>query len=1036
MKKIISLLAAFSVVAGMGLSTVNAAELGIIVNTNFEEDTAGFNARGTATVVTSTDTSNSGSSCMLVSDRGANAWEGASRGITGIKLDETYKVSAYVKAATPGDSFEVKLSLELTDFNGTDYPQIASATITSDSWTLLEGTWKADYTGNLETLNLNLETSDNGIGKSFYVDDLSFASTSVKLPDVEVAPEQVIERTYSGVELAKDVVDTKYARSIEIMQILGVMDGYPDGTFKPENTVTRAEFVTMLLRLMNDSTSVMTTTEFTDVPESHFANGYIGYAVSRGLCNGYGGGLFGPDDTVTYAQAVKMLMSMMGYEQEAVQRGGYPNGYMTVAVENKIKLDDFTTDQPLTRGAVTDLFEKALDVPMYMVDYGNDKVYRDEDSTILSVFFDAEYDKGYVVSNNKSSLSGQIASQQSVVVGDEQFMTGSTRADELVGYNINYIAYQPSKGEDRVLLFVEVNDSKTTELTLDAADIESFENYRYEYDTGEGKIKDVKIDSDFNLIYNGKTVDSGYTDELMTPAIGTIRLISDGSTSSYNTVIITGYEPHVVSYVNKSQKIVHDVDKNQIDLDYESGDANIVFKDANGKELTFNDIKEDSVIHIASSLDGEEKTVVITNKKAEGIMNSRSDEEITIDGDVYELARGFIDKYELPETGNMIEAYLDMDGRVVYVEQGSATGMNVGYLMKAYTEDNGDDYIVRIFTKDGEFENYKVTDKTSIDGEKPGSKELVLDAFNTLITGKEADSNFVKASRRLVLFSTNSSDELIKVDTAYDTSDGDNTLKPLFEAASGEKFSYKQSTGTFYNTSNNHFFSLTDEAIVISVPQDESDTSEYTVKAKSSFGWNDYEIYPFKANDDNLLASICVEYDTSASSVTSDLYIITGIMDGLNKDGEEVKVLELYNGTEKTHALKEASLWRSEWDKGTVVQIAVNGNSEITAISEANTSGTIIDSYDYIGKGYIYTRDGDYGYFATGKPSETPDVSTMALIPVNKFSIIVYNKRTEECYTGTAGDIIDYESDPENYTPVYITMSYENPKTMICIVDY
>ena len=60
MKKIISLLAAFSVVAGMGLSTVNAAELGIIVNTDFEEDTAGFNARGTATVVTSTDTSNSG----------------------------------------------------------------------------------------------------------------------------------------------------------------------------------------------------------------------------------------------------------------------------------------------------------------------------------------------------------------------------------------------------------------------------------------------------------------------------------------------------------------------------------------------------------------------------------------------------------------------------------------------------------------------------------------------------------------------------------------------------------------------------------------------------------------------------------------------------------------------------------------------------------------------------------------------------------------------------------------------------------------
>ena len=51
----------------------------------------------------------------------------------------------------------------------------------------------------------------------------------------------------------------------------------------------------------------------------------------QGIINGYGNGKFGPSDTVTYEQAIKMLMAGIGYGDAAVDAGGYPNGYISVA---------------------------------------------------------------------------------------------------------------------------------------------------------------------------------------------------------------------------------------------------------------------------------------------------------------------------------------------------------------------------------------------------------------------------------------------------------------------------------------------------------------------------------------------------------------------------------------------------------------------------------------------------------------------------------------------------------------------------------
>ena len=84
----------------------------------------------------------------------------------------------------------------------------------------------------------------------------------------------------------------------------GFMLGYPDGTFLPEQTVTRAELSTALVRIKN--LALTPTHPFTDIGE-HWAKEYIGAASAGGLVLGYPDGTFQPDNPVTRAEAVTMI---------------------------------------------------------------------------------------------------------------------------------------------------------------------------------------------------------------------------------------------------------------------------------------------------------------------------------------------------------------------------------------------------------------------------------------------------------------------------------------------------------------------------------------------------------------------------------------------------------------------------------------------------------------------------------------------------------------------------------------------------------
>ena len=122
-----------------------------------------------------------------------------------------------------------------------------------------------------------------------------------------------------------DSADIKVdAEVVDTLVALGVVNGYDDGSFKPNGTVTRAEMAKMIYVLRtNGGTDAATyaekmSTNFNDV-NNHWASGYIKYCYAYGIVAGKSSTVFAPDAPVTTVEAAKMLLVYSGVD--AAQSG-------------------------------------------------------------------------------------------------------------------------------------------------------------------------------------------------------------------------------------------------------------------------------------------------------------------------------------------------------------------------------------------------------------------------------------------------------------------------------------------------------------------------------------------------------------------------------------------------------------------------------------------------------------------------------------------------------------------------------------------
>ena len=133
-----------------------------------------------------------------------------------------------------------------------------------------------------------------------------------------------------------DVSDSYTATAVESLRLMGVLDGYGDGTFRPDTILNRAQFCKMAVYAMDGSGELgrySTVTIFPDVKPSHWASAYINMAARKGIISGFADGKFKPGQTVTAGQAVTILMRGLGYKDEDMG-GVWPQSYMAEAQTN------------------------------------------------------------------------------------------------------------------------------------------------------------------------------------------------------------------------------------------------------------------------------------------------------------------------------------------------------------------------------------------------------------------------------------------------------------------------------------------------------------------------------------------------------------------------------------------------------------------------------------------------------------------------------------------------------------------------------
>lgn len=157
----------------------------------------------------------------------------------------------------------------------------------------------------------------------------------------------------------KDTADSKHYDAIETLHALGLVSGYNKDTYGPNDELTRAQACAIIIRALNGEPRDYYNQIFTDVPVTHWAADYIAEAYNMGLMGGYGDGIFGPDDKITYDQMSKVILNMLGYRNT----GSWPEGLRSTAkmaglYDNCVIIDGAT---PCTRGVVAQMIYNAFD---------------------------------------------------------------------------------------------------------------------------------------------------------------------------------------------------------------------------------------------------------------------------------------------------------------------------------------------------------------------------------------------------------------------------------------------------------------------------------------------------------------------------------------------------------------------------------------------------------------------------------------------------------------------------------------------------
>ena len=769
----------------------------------------------------------------------------------------------------------------------------------------------------------------------------------------------------ADIKVDSEVVDTLVS--------LGVVNGYTDGSFKPNDTVTRAEMAKMIyvLRTGNSDASAYNDdkTTFTDI-NGHWARGYVKYCQSLGIIAGQSATKFAPDQTVTAQEAAKMLLVTLGYDAEKAGLVGasWASKTNALADENGL-LDDVNTSftGPCPRQYAAQLIYNAIDAPTVVMrdgEYTNMKLVtgidgqNDYNPTIGEKYMGLESATGMLVAAGKIGLDGKKYDEDQVVLakvnkGDVETTLSDVTGDysALLGQHVKVLHKVTKTG---------VNNSKDKVYGVYATDKNGvlFTGISKDLDTvsGEKKIEvnGKKYDVDTTLtVYtlnqdkSGKlsktdafikaTVDGTDATKIATEVKAikgdafAISVISNDDDSKIDTIVKT---PLLFSKITAttSTTVTYKVCNNKGGTT--SDGAKLNFEDDTPE--MYDGFKKDDYVFVGTNLHTG-NTTFAKAEKISGKVSASKKNEIKVDGSWYKLT--YTDKKDkVLDTNKNVELYVC--GNYAYYVDGSVSGNLDTLLVKSadnsYSKLDGG-VATKVIFADG---TEKVINVETV-------KRYESSHWVTYTGLENADDSSTTALK------DNEGKIAEKALYVYDEDDGDYTLTEISATAAakadtdyedfkvvGSSVNYKDKANTLAGDSVN------DDAVIFLQYTSANDTKYKVITGKDLANYDDMTgtAGSVALSDDDGVAYAYLNLGNSNTTSNDTLYgVVTKAVKQRNADNKEVVYLEMVtaDGEKKgDNAVETDKTDITAFNKGDIVKFdgSYTQAKNVEVISNATTA--------------------------------------------------------------------------------------------------
>ena len=430
----------------------------------------------------------------------------------------------------------------------------------------------------------------------------------------------------ADIKVDSDVVDTLVS--------LGVIEGFEDGSFQPNGTVTRAQMAKMIyvLRTGNSDASAYNDdkTSFTDIG-THWARGYIKYCQSLNIIAGKSTTKFDPNGNVTAQEAAKMLLVTLGYDAQkaGLVGAGWASKTNALADENGLLENvntSFTAACP--RQYAAQLIYNAIDAAtvVWRDDAYTNQNYNGKDNqTIGEKYMGLSKTVGILEEvtkdNDKDTYSLYVNTDKY-----EDECSGKKLLNNFTKVSKDYSAlkYQKVKvlykDKDKVFGVYAMTDDNTVvsavmdQVKMDSADKIKIDGTKYTVDTNNstvyvnGKDTNTKIAVWVNAHSEGENIGKA----------STVQAISNSSNNKINILKVTTFETKKVTYVGK--------DYVNAGKKYEEDAANFS-----------SDLKKDDYVAISAKENYADDKVLLTKlETVEGkVTGIKGNDQVLIDGTWY-----------------------------------------------------------------------------------------------------------------------------------------------------------------------------------------------------------------------------------------------------------------------------------------------------------------------------------------------------------------------------------------------------------------